>query len=119
MKAIGRLKFGAKTYQVFVLPDADPRLEGHNGLTNHDDRTIYISAEADLLEMVVHESLHAFLHETGLLWMLLGHIDDREKRLEAEEHAIRVATPNVIDLVNQLRRPGWARRLGKCWEKKS
>lgn len=118
---MGRVKVGAVTYSVYLAPDGAPELDGTLGICDPEKHTIHIldcQAPQALLDTLVHELTHALLSETGIQFMLWGHMADTERKFDAEEHVIRVLTPHLIDLISQLRKPTWAKRLSKLWPEK-
>jgi hypothetical protein len=120
MKPFGRVKVGAKHYHVKLVPTDAKELEGARGLTNIETGVVYLDETLqplDLLDTFIHELTHAVWSESGLAVMLFGHIEEEEVRELAEEHAIVALTPHVVGMLTELRRPAWAKRLGKLFPK--
>lgn len=104
-KRAGTVKICGSKIQIIKVRELSQDGRPCLGLTDHEHSLIFIregQSEAQALDTLVHECLHALLHLSGASNML-ANLTKTEDFSEAEEALIRVVTPHVISLMGELK----------------
>jgi Zn-dependent peptidase ImmA (M78 family) len=107
-KRSGTIKICGSKIQIIKLKELSQDGRPCLGLTDHEHSIIFIregQSEAQALDTLVHECLHALLHLSGASNML-SNLTKTEDFTEAEEALIRVVTPHIVSLMSELRMGG-------------